>query len=136
MFPPEIRDTLSLDYVPVCTICHQTMAGGFETATRPFGQMMQDRLLVAGDLTSLNNALAALDGENSDVDEDGVEDIQELRDGTDPNSAGDVEDPPEYGCIGNVAPLRSGRAGAALVLTALALVAARRRPSTRFARSG
>lgn len=63
-----------------------------------------------------------------DVDGDGIGDIQELRDGTDPNSAGDASGP-EYGCIGNVAPVRSVWPGAAVVLAALALIAVRRRPA-------
>lgn len=133
IFPPGIDDHLSLGYEPVCTLCHQTLAGGFGTATQPFGEKMRSRGLVAGDVTSLNNALDALTFETpaSDVDGDGVGDIQELRDGTDPNTAaGTLEDPPEYGCLGNVAPVPSGRAGAALVLAALTLVATRRRPST------
>lgn len=125
-FPPHIDDTLTLGYEPVCTICHQTLTGGFGTVVQEFGQAMQARGLVAGDLTSLENALAALDAEGSDVDGDGVGDIQELRNGSDPNSASGGEGP-EYGCVGNVAPVRSSWPGAALVLTALALIALRRK---------
>jgi len=127
-FPPEIDSTLSLAAAPACTLCHQTLSGGFGTVVKPFGQQMQARGCAAGDLDSLNNALAALEGEASDVDGDGIGDIQELRDGTDPNSAGDASGP-EYGCIGNVAPVRSVWPGAAVVLAALALIAVRRRPA-------
>ena len=125
-FPPHIDDTLTLGYEPVCTICHATLTGGFGTVVQPFGQAMQSRGLVAGDLTALENALAALEAEGSDVDGDGVGDIQELRNGSDPNSASGGDDP-EYGCIGNVAPVSSSWPGAALVLAALGLIALRRK---------
>ena len=88
---------------------------------------MQSRGLQPADLQSLRNALTALEAEGSDVDEDGVGDIQELRDGTNPNLAGGLEDPPEYGCLGNVAPTRSVWPGATLALAALAILVRRRR---------
>ena len=128
-FPTAIDGHLSLGYEPVCTLCHQTLLGGSGTVVQPFGQKMRSRGLVANNLPSLNNALDALDAEGSDVDEDGIGDIQELRDGTDPNVGGSASGP-EYGCIGNVAPVRSAWAGAALMLAALSLIAARRRPAS------
>lgn len=126
-FPPEIDAHLSLGYEPACTLCHDSLAGGFGTVVQPFGQKMQARGLVAGDLGSLRGALDDLESEGSDVDGDGVADIQELRDGTDPNSSGGLAEPPEYGCIGNIAPTRSSWPGAAAVLAAIAFVSRRRR---------
>lgn len=125
-FPPEMDAHLSLGYEPVCTICHQTLTGGLGTVVQPFGVKMQSRGLVAANLETLRTALNALEAEGSDVDEDGIGDIQELRDGTDPNSSGAFEDPPEYGCLGNVAPVRSRWPGAMLVIAALAILVRRR----------
>jgi hypothetical protein len=125
-FPAHLDTFLTLGYEPECTICHQTLLGGFGTATQPFGEAMRSRGLVAGNLGSLEGAVQALDGENSDVDGDGVEDIQELRDGTNPNPIGDV-DPPEYGCLGSIAPAGSGFAGALVALAGVAFVGLRRR---------
>ena len=126
-FPPEIQDFLQLDYTPVCTICHATDLGGLGTVVQPFGMKMMSRGLVAGDLDSLHTAILALDAEGSDVDGDGVGDIDELRAGTDPNTGLDAE-PPEYGCLGRVAPTRSAWPGAALALAAAALAVIARRP--------
>lgn len=126
VFPQTIDAHLSLGYEPDCTVCHATLAGGFGTVVQPFGQKMQARGCAAGDTTSLETALDALAAEQSDVDSDGVGDIQELVDGTDPNSADGAVDPPEYGCIGNVAPTKSAWPGAAIVLLGLAFTARRR----------
>ena len=126
-FPPEMDAHLALGYEPVCTICHSTLLGGLGTVVQPFGIKMQSRGLQPADLQSLRNALTALEAEGSDVDEDGVGDVQELRDGTNPNLAGGLEDPPEYGCLGNVAPTRSVWPGATLALAALAILVRRRR---------
>ena len=123
IFPQQIDNHLTLGYDPVCTICHDSLNGGTGTVTQPFGMAMQDAGLEPGNVTSLQAALDALDAADSDVDADGVEDIQELRDGTNPNPG---LEPPEYGCIGSVAPAGNTFAGAALALAA-AILATRRR---------
>ena len=116
-FPSEISDHLDNAPVPECTICHETNTGGLGTVVQPFGEKMMSRGLTAQNVSSLRTALDALEAEGSDVDGDGTPDITELRNGTNPNpEGGDVDDPPEYGCIGNVAPTRSVFPGALLAL--------------------
>lgn len=132
-FPSEIADHLGGDTpVPPCTICHSNDLGGLGTVVQPFGVKMMERGLVAQNVASLRLALDALEAEGSDVDGDGVPDIQELRNGTNPNPEGGLGDPPEYGCIGNVAPTRSAFPGATLSLVAaLAAIGLRGRASRR-----
>lgn len=125
-FPSSIDGHLTLGYAPQCTLCHRDLNGGSGTVVQPFGEKMRERGLVSGNVPSLDNALDALEGEGSDVDGDGVGDIQELRDGTNPNPQG-LDEPPEYGCLGSVAPTRSVWPGATLAAAALALLVRRRR---------
>ncbi|WP_394839230.1 hypothetical protein LVJ94_20285 [Pendulispora rubella] len=106
-FPGAIQRDLSLNAPPPCTTCHNNPAGGTGTVTQPFGMKMIARGLVPGDETTLQRALGALDAENSDVDGDGVKDIQELRNGTDPNGSTET---PSYGCGGSISPVNPRRA--------------------------
>lgn len=122
IFPPEIRKELELDAAPNCTICHATDVGGLKTVVKPFGLRMQERGLLYRNLPSLRIALTALEGEGSDVDGDGVSDIDELRDGTDPNvdPSGKAPIVPEYGCSVGSGPGSAGSRWGALGLSLLA----------------
>ncbi|MGZ3479278.1 MAG: thrombospondin type 3 repeat-containing protein [Myxococcaceae bacterium] len=123
-YPAEIRAHLGLNYTPDCTLCHSVPSGGYGTVTTPFGTSMRARGLVAQNIQSLDTALDALAAEKTDSDGDGVPDIDELKTGTDPNTAGGVVPPPTYGCFDV-----SGQPGSplALVPVALALVVLRLR---------
>ena len=126
IYPPEIRNHLSLSYTPDCSICHANGQTGFGTVTTPFGMSMRSRGLVAQNIGSLDTALDALAAERKDSDGDGVPDIDELRAGTNPNLAGGGDiPPPSYGCFDV-----SGQPGSPLALVpvvlALLLLRARR----------
>jgi hypothetical protein len=99
-FPPAVEADLQMTQQPNCALCHLGGVGQAGTVTTPFGQSMRARGLVAYDETSLRNALAALAGEMTDSDADGVADITELKDGTDPNvpTGGSAPIVPQYGC--------------------------------------
>lgn len=132
-FPGVIARELELAAPPACDLCH---AGGVTrrgTVTTPFGTTMRSRGLVAYDERSLATALKAISAENKDSDEDGTPDVQELKEGLNPNLAtGEDFPPPEYGCA--VRSSRDSRSGAfALVLIGLC-AGARRRSRTRRAR--
>ncbi|AKT36110.1 thrombospondin type 3 repeat-containing protein [Chondromyces crocatus] len=98
-FPPRIQSELGLDAAPDCSICHQGSATA-GTVTTPFGESMLSRGLVPYDEDSLVLALQALEGAGKDSDGDGVPDIEELRQGTDPNVGAGADGPlvAEYGC--------------------------------------
>lgn len=98
-FPDVIKEDLQLADSPDCTLCHEGTPK-IGSVTTPFGAHMMERNLVAYDEDSLRTALKAVDGEKSDVDADGVPDIDELKAGTDPNGAGTdgSSDTPKYGC--------------------------------------
>lgn len=85
--PGAIKTHVGLDAAPACTLCHSAPSGGSGTATKPFVLAMFDANFVVSDKNSVGPALDALESDGSDVDGDGVGDVQELRDGTDPNVA-------------------------------------------------
>lgn len=133
-----------------CELCHQTRAGSGPVTT-PFGQSLvaANPGSVIGNVDNLKLAVAALLGDPeadvppTDSDEDGVGDIDELFQGSDPNDpgcstlgcyTGFTGADPEFGCVGSVASARSqpGPERAPLFaafLTACALVLTRRRQS-------
>lgn len=127
-FPDTIAQTLSIaSGPPPCTICHNTLSGGLGTVTKPFGQYMQSRGLVAGNVDALQTALQAMIAERHDTDGDGVTDEDALKAGKDPNPASNSSVPDVgYGC-GRVAS-HAPATGAVWVLAgAVALLARRRR---------
>jgi hypothetical protein len=135
VFPPKIRETLGLTADPACTICHATDEGEDGTVVKPFGISMQ-RLGVTGDSDTqkLVAALAAAESRQLDSDFDGVPDVTELREGSDPND-GVTLPIPQTGCFVERAGAGSASAVAmmTLALIALALRARRRR---RFSPAG
>jgi uncharacterized protein (TIGR03382 family) len=126
-FPGEIRSQLALSYTPDCTLCHAGTPS-IGTATTPFATSMRARGLVAGSLSSLDTALAALEAEKTDSDHDGVPDIEELKASTDPNVAGGSLVQPTYGCF-NVTGQGPGSASTLAALGVLVLSVRRRRPT-------
>ncbi|MBI1948151.1 MAG: hypothetical protein HYS27_20850 [Deltaproteobacteria bacterium] len=85
-FPATLRDKLTLDRAPQCTVCHVTGSGGDGTATKPFAVSMVAAGLEPFDEASLEAAVAQLDADGTDSDGDGAGDVEELRAGTDPNA--------------------------------------------------
>jgi MYXO-CTERM domain-containing protein len=120
-YPAEIQKQLGLSYVPQCAICHANGVTGYGTVTTPFGNTMRSRGLVCCSLTSLDTALAALEGENSPY-------ITYLKEGKDPNNPGaGTVIPPSYGCFSVTGQGPSSGAGAAVALLLLAAAVLRRR---------
>ena len=124
-YPGIVYNELGLDVAPQCTLCHRDNQGGLGTVEKPFGLELMSRGLTGtnGDdvLPGILDDMANEDPP-SDVDGDGVGDIEELQDGTDPNVAGSTLSPPKYGCLNTA----SGTAPTAL-LALMALGLARRR---------
>jgi hypothetical protein len=122
-FPGAVQRDLNLSYSPQCSLCHSGGQTGNGTVGTPFGKSMKARGMVASDENALKAALDQMTQEKVDSDGDGVSDIDELEQGTDPNVRGAGQDPPSYGC--SLAP--SGEVSPLFALAALALVLCRRR---------
>ena len=132
-FPKVVQSELGLDSPPPCAACHvggDTRSGDMT----PLARSLMSRGLEKGKEASLRTAIAALDAEGTDSDGDGVGDIDELREGTNPSGtdAGFSEDlgaaTPVYGCT-TLSPAGVPRSGLGWILGglgALFLVARRR----------
>ena len=124
IYPAEIQKQLGLNYAPQCSICHANGVTGYGTVTTPFGTYMRSRGLVCCSLTSLDNALAAAEGEMSPY-------ITYLKEGLDPNNPGaGAVPPPTYGCFSVTGQgFNAGAGGAAAVALVLLLAVRRRKPT-------
>ena len=124
-YPAIVYNELGLDVAPACTLCHRDNLGGLGTVEKPFGLELMDRGLSGTNGESeLPGLLDDMETDDVDSDGDGVGDIAELKDGTDPNVAGSTLSPPKYGCLSTA----SGAAPTALLaLAALGLARRRRR---------
>jgi len=138
-FPEDIKTQLMLTGdPPPCTYCHLTLIGGLMTVTKPFGRNLQTKYGVTQqDLVGLRNAIMQADANRDDVDGDGVTDINELRQGTDPNVPNEggiaATEDPRYGCYCSAVggPSAPGVAGAAWLSGLLFSVWRRRRTMQR-----
>jgi hypothetical protein len=121
-FPGVISSQLQLTYEPPCSVCHTANKTGGATITTLFGYALRERGLTDG--RSLPSALGRLDADKADSDGDGVADVSELRNGTDPNSKANaslvhVADP-SFGCSA-ARPRRSSPIGLVALLAAAAV---------------
>jgi hypothetical protein len=118
-YPGEIMTKYGLSGLPpqLCSLCHPNGSGGTGTATAPMAIALQARGLTSGSAASLAMALDRLEADMVDSDGDGVIDVQELKNGTDPNKKDVATDGGTgggggttvipaltYGCGANVAP--------------------------------
>jgi hypothetical protein len=130
-FPGAIRDALDLTCRPECTICHRDVAGGYGTLDKEFGKAMLDEGgLVVKQPGTFAAALAALEASGSDVDDDGVPDVEELSFLEDPNAAGDAELeclPEPSSSSGGCRAARGGAEGQLLVSSVLGIALLLRR---------
>jgi hypothetical protein len=125
-YPAIVYNELGLDVAPACTLCHRDNLGGVGTVEKPFGLTAMSLGLNGKNGTDVLPGILdemAADPVTYDSDGDGVGDIDELQNGTDPNVAGSTLSPPKYGCLNTT----SGAAPSALLsLMALGLVRRRR----------
>jgi hypothetical protein len=92
LYPTALHDLLDLDAVPNCVLCHTTEAGGAGTAVKPFAVTLKTLGIEgASNEASLKSAIKK---NIYDTDRDGVADVQELKDGSDPNVEDRVVEPP------------------------------------------
>ena len=129
-FPAVVHQVLGLDADPSCTLCHARAEGG-GVAGKPVAQSLKGAGMRAGDEVSLESALAQLQTDGTDSDDDGTSDVDELIAGTDPNAADGGEgegEPVQYGfgCAGTPT-----LPAAALAMVALLFRRSRRAPCPR-----
>lgn len=112
--PKYVQDHYGLSCTPPCLLCHSNPNGGpyFRDAITPTGQAVSGFIITLythgfvpdNAHTGWDVAFTAIEQQKIDTDQDGIPDIQELRDGTDPN---DGQNPnaqicgngPTYGCV-------------------------------------
>jgi len=144
-FPGVIyRDLYSsytvVPYQPPCSLCHVRGSTGPGTAQTPFALSMKAHGLIAGDNATVIQALNGLTTDKVDSDNDGIPDVQEIEDDTDPNSPADVslsgEPGPNAGCGGGQKANFGGRPASAIgILGSAILVWMRRRSRSRQSHS-
>jgi hypothetical protein len=149
--PGELQKLLDMPCAPPCTLCHDVPQGG-GPADKPFGNAIQTAGFFptasesADSDTALKNALSVLEGATigadgglmaaapgakpTDSDNDGVPDVTELRNGSDPDGSGSVCGP-TYGCVrvspGNHVDGVGVVASAATLLVGIGLLRRKRR---------
>ena len=91
-YPGTVQRELGLDCTPKCTLCHTVPTGGFTTVNTPFGKTarMQHGLECCNP-ELLADVLDELRDDETDSDDDGVTDVDELHALTSPNTADDVD---------------------------------------------
>jgi hypothetical protein len=125
-YPERLSDELGLQCIPQCTVCHETLEGGIGTATKPFGLSMQ----INGGLKDKDSDLIPIALATCNSDQDDLPDVEELRQGRDPNVPGaGLLCGPEYGCGARIEPrgTTDWAAVVAAALMALGFVVSRRR---------
>ncbi len=132
-YPELLQKHYKMDCAPPCTVCHRDRNGGLYTVDKPFGLTVYSLGLRGQSPNGLKEVERQLELTLPDSDGDHVPDVQELRDGTDPNSAANgslCKEGPVYGCGAHVAR-GTGRNDLAAALAMLAglvmLVGMRRR---------
>jgi len=97
-FPGEVARELDMPCVPQCTLCHLDTNGGTGTVVRPFGQAMMAVGLEGKRPDLIVVVLDTLELASTDSDTDGRPDVEELREGRNPNQAGEGVLCATYGC--------------------------------------
>jgi hypothetical protein len=130
-FPGKLQERLDMPCVPQCTLCHVDTNGGLGTVVTPFGgrmltairQARQQALPKELDLKdSIEPAIAGFFSPTANSDNDDMPDLEELREGRNPNQPGAGNLCAIYGCnsaravrSGGVDPWALGAAAVALV---------------------
>jgi hypothetical protein len=119
-YPGLLQDELDMPCAPQCTVCHRDTNGGTGTAITPFAVTMREEGLRGGNQPArMRTALDGLTMGGYDSDGDGRSDIEELRDGANPNQPGDGLLCAQYGCGSSVVPNQRRRGVEVLILAAV-----------------
>jgi MYXO-CTERM domain-containing protein len=131
-FPGRLQEELDMPCAPQCTLCHRDTNGGQGTAVQPFGEAMKNAGLRLKQPDLIPVALNKLAEGGYDSDGDGVTDVNELKEGRNPNQPGEGVLCPTYGCTagGSTKPPRTPLA-ALIAGLALAIVRRKRRKASK-----
>jgi hypothetical protein len=138
-FPAIIQQALDLECVPQCLLCHRDNSGGRGSLDWPFGELMFAAGLRPKENATVRAALDVVAAGELDIDDDGtpdtdsdddmINDVDELRQGTNPNPPRSPdEEPPDmcadirYGCGARIEPRGTLDWGAAASALAMLLV--------------
>ncbi|MFO0597969.1 MAG: thrombospondin type 3 repeat-containing protein [Myxococcaceae bacterium] len=112
----QTKYSLALPVPQSCSLCHTNGVTGTGTVNTLLGTALRGKGMTSGNTNSVGAALDALEAASSDVDGDGVTDVDELKAGTNPNVAesatgggaggggGTTVAALKYGCGSSVAP--------------------------------
>jgi hypothetical protein len=117
-FPGEIQKHLSMSDTPPCTLCHATPSGGGAVVT-PFALNMVKAGLDPSNPSSVASALDKLEQHGTDSNQDGVPDIEQLRQGVDPSTGESLSGAEKYGCGARIAKGTVRRDSGVIVAAAL-----------------
>jgi hypothetical protein len=119
-FPEAIQKELGLAAVPPpdpgCRICHRDDNGMLKTVTKPFGQAMMKQGATATSVPKMLDALRSLDAKGIDSDGDTIPDVDELRQGTNPNARNALPLPPGSGGAPEMPPEGEEEVGSSIPL--------------------
>lgn len=139
-YPGAMQEELDMPCAPPCTVCHQSNQGGIGTIKPDsFGAAVVERGLGFREDDCIPAALAAVEsgatgdacagtlgpgsGASVDSDGDGAGDLQELREGTDPNGSANASlCALTYGCGARIAPEPRSHRWAWLVASSLGFI--------------
>ncbi len=130
-YPGLLQEQLDMPCVTQCTVCHRDTGGGRGTVVTSFGVAMIEEGLRGNDSTTMAKAIAGMDAGQYDSDGDGNSDLNELREGNNPNQSGDGLLCAQYGCGAHVAPAGETTPTAGFILGGLLGLAALRMRSVR-----
>jgi hypothetical protein len=112
-YPAALAAALKMTTVPQCTLCHASNLGGMGTVITKFGRSLIAHGAIGGsNIGALRSALSSELKDPVDSDGDSVPDIDELREGSDPNVVDHQAPPPDTVTEGgNAGTPESGGAG-------------------------